>query len=129
MTNFKHSFLWIVRPDIMMGDSAILDEKFLEKIKDRGLITSWYNQYEVLSHLSVGVFLTQYGWNSTLEAILRENIEFLVKEVMERGEGKKMKEKTLEWKKKAEEATDVGDYHIVILLNLIRKLSSMVNWK
>ncbi|MBA0677840.1 hypothetical protein Goari_019227 [Gossypium aridum] len=129
MTNFKHSFLWIVRPDIMMGDSAILDEKFLEKIKDRGLITSWYNQYEVLSHLSIGVFLTQCGWNSTLEAILRENIEFLVKEVMERGEGKKMKEKTLEWKKKAEEATDVGDYHIVILLNLIRKLSSMVNWK
>ncbi|MBA0824534.1 hypothetical protein Goarm_021200 [Gossypium armourianum] len=72
MTNFKHPFLWIVRPDIMMGDSAILDEEFLEEIKDR------------------------------------ENIEFLVKEVMERREGKTMKEKTLEWKKKVEEATDVG---------------------
>ncbi|MBA0761023.1 hypothetical protein Gotri_023725 [Gossypium trilobum] len=107
MTNFKHPFLWIVRPDIMMGDSAILDEEFLEEIKDRGLITSWCNQYEVLSHPSVGVFLTHCGWNSTLKAILRENIEFLVKEVMERREGKKMKENTLEWKKKAEEATGV----------------------
>ncbi|MBA0735083.1 hypothetical protein Gogos_018960 [Gossypium gossypioides] len=96
LTNFKHPFLWIVRPDIMMGDSAILDEEFLEEIKDRGLITSWCNQYEVLSHPLVGVFLTHCGWNSTLEAILGENIEFLVKKVMERCEGKKMKEKTLE---------------------------------
>ncbi|MBA0735082.1 hypothetical protein Gogos_018960 [Gossypium gossypioides] len=70
LTNFKHPFLWIVRPDIMMGDSAILDEEFLEEIKDRGLITSWCNQYEVLSHPLVGVFLTHCGWNSTLEAIL-----------------------------------------------------------
>ncbi|MBA0793961.1 hypothetical protein Gohar_018335 [Gossypium harknessii] len=36
-----------------------------------------------------------------------EEIKDRVKKVMERREGKKMKEKTLEWKKKAEEATDV----------------------
>ncbi|MBA0551843.1 hypothetical protein Golob_022704 [Gossypium lobatum] len=143
LANSKHPFLWIVRPDIVMGDSAILHEEFLEEIKDRGLITSWCNQYEVLSHPSVGVFLTHCGWNSTLEAISggvplicwpffadqqtncryacthwgigmevghdvkRENIEFLVKEMTEGEEGKKMKEKALEWKKKAEEATDV----------------------
>ncbi|KAB2094401.1 hypothetical protein ES319_A02G155600v1 [Gossypium barbadense] len=144
LANSKHPFLWIVRPDVVMGDSAILDLEFLKEIKERGLIISWCNQYEVLSHPSVGVFLTHCGWNSTVETISggvpvicwpffadqqtncryacthwgigmevdhdvkRENIEFLVKEMMEGEEGKKKKEKALEWKKKAEEAVEVG---------------------
>ncbi|XP_021301175.1 7-deoxyloganetin glucosyltransferase-like isoform X2 [Herrania umbratica] len=144
LANSKHPFLWIVRPDVVMGDSAVLPDEFFEDIKDRGLMTSWCSQYQVLSHPSVGVFLTHCGWNSTMEAICRgapvicwpffadqqtncryacttwgigmevdhdvkrENIEFLVKEMMEGDEGKKMKEKALEWKKKAEAATDVG---------------------
>ncbi|MBA0735080.1 hypothetical protein Gogos_018958, partial [Gossypium gossypioides] len=97
LANSKHPFLWIVRPDVVMGDSANLDLEFLKEIKERGLITSWCNQYEVLSHPSVGVFLTHCGWNSTVETISGENIEFLVKEMMEGEEGKKKKEKALEW--------------------------------
>ncbi|TYI40592.1 hypothetical protein ES332_A02G173700v1 [Gossypium tomentosum] len=118
LANSKHPFLWIVRPDVVMGDSAILDLEFLKEIKERGLIISWCNQYEVLSHPSVDVFFTHCGWNSTMETISggvpvdhdvkRENIEFLVKEMMEGEEGKKKKEKALEWKKKAEEAVEVG---------------------
>ncbi|KAK8652811.1 hypothetical protein V6N13_126834 [Hibiscus sabdariffa] len=144
LANSKHPFLWIVRSDIVMGDSAVLEKEFLEEIKDRGLIISWCNQKKVLSHPSVGVFLTHSGWNSTVEAISggaplicwpffadqqtncryackewgigmevdhdvkRENIVRLVKKMMEGEEGKKMKEKALEWKKKAEAATGVG---------------------
>ncbi|KAE8706964.1 hypothetical protein F3Y22_tig00110387pilonHSYRG00411 [Hibiscus syriacus] len=73
LANCKHPFLWIVRPDIVMGESGILEKELEEEIEDRG-----------------------------------ENIEVLVKEIMEGGEGKEMKEKALEWKKKAEAATDVG---------------------
>ncbi|MBA0851947.1 hypothetical protein Goshw_029409 [Gossypium schwendimanii] len=40
--------------------------------------------------------------------VKRENIEILVKEIMEDEEGKKKKEKALEWKKKADEAVEVG---------------------
>ncbi|TYI54200.1 hypothetical protein E1A91_D11G059000v1, partial [Gossypium mustelinum] len=58
LANSKHPFLWIVRPDV-----------FFEEVKDRGLITSWCPQDRVLSHGSVGVFLTHCGWNSTLESI------------------------------------------------------------
>ena len=69
LANSKHSFLWIVRPDIVMGDSAVLAEEFCEEIKDRGLLASWCPQEQVLSHPSVAVFLTHCGWNSTMETI------------------------------------------------------------
>ncbi|CAH2068927.1 unnamed protein product [Thlaspi arvense] len=33
-----HYFLWIIRPNLIMGDSAILPPEFTVEIKDRGLI-------------------------------------------------------------------------------------------
>jgi UDP:flavonoid glycosyltransferase YjiC (YdhE family) len=69
LANSKHPFLWIVRPDVVMGDSAILPEGFFEETKDRGLLVSWCPQDQVLAHPSIGVFLTHCGWNSTIESI------------------------------------------------------------
>jgi UDP:flavonoid glycosyltransferase YjiC (YdhE family) len=144
LANSKHPFLWIVRPDVIIGDSAILPEDFLEETRDRGLLVSWCPQEQVLSHPSIGVFLTHCGWNSTLESICggvpvicwpffaeqqtncrytcttwgigmevdhdvkRDEIKALVKEVMEGDMGKAMRQKTLEWKLKAVESTDIG---------------------
>ncbi|GMI98055.1 UDP-glucosyl transferase 85A3 [Hibiscus trionum] len=144
LANSKHPFLWMVRPDVVMGESAVLPEEFFEEIKDRGFIASWCHQDLVLSHRSVAAFLTHCGWNSTLESISRgvpvicwpffaeqqtncrfacttwgigmevnpdvnrNDVEALVKEMMESENGKKMKKKALEWKEKAEVAADVG---------------------
>ncbi|KAJ4968536.1 hypothetical protein NE237_015237 [Protea cynaroides] len=69
LANSKHPFLWIIRPDVVRGDSAILPEDFMKETKDRGLLASWCPQEQVLSHSSVGGFLTHCGWNSTLESI------------------------------------------------------------
>ncbi|CAL1400165.1 unnamed protein product [Linum trigynum] len=65
----KRPFLWIVRPDILRGESAILPPEFLEEIENRGCLASWCIQQEVLSHPSVGVFLTHCGWNSMIESV------------------------------------------------------------
>ncbi|GMH24704.1 hypothetical protein Nepgr_026547 [Nepenthes gracilis] len=144
LANSKHPFLWIIRPDILMGDSVILAEELLEEIKDRGLMVSWCPQEKVLSHPSVGAFLTHCGWNSMLETVTagvpiigwpffadqfpncryacmewgigmevghdvrREDIEGLVKEVMEGTQGEQMRRRAWDWKKKAEEATSHG---------------------
>jgi UDP:flavonoid glycosyltransferase YjiC (YdhE family) len=143
LANSKHPFLWIVRPDVVMGDSAILSQDFFEETKDRGLLVSWCPQEQVLAHPSIGVFLTHCGWNSILESICggvpiicwpffaeqqtncryacttwgigmevnhdvkRDEIEELVKEVIEGDKGKAMRQKALEWKKKAVEANDI----------------------
>lgn len=69
LANSEHPFLWIIRKDVVMGDSAILPEKFLEKTRERGMLTSWCSQEKVLAHHAVGVFVTHCGWNSMLEAI------------------------------------------------------------
>ncbi|CAI0449573.1 unnamed protein product [Linum tenue] len=65
----KRPFLWIVRPDILRGGSAVLPPEFLEEIETRGCLASWCIQQEVLSHPSVGVFLTHCGWNSMIESV------------------------------------------------------------
>ncbi|KAK7860157.1 linamarin synthase 1 [Quercus suber] len=67
LANSKHSFLWVVRPDVVMGDSTILPEEFFEETKDRGLLASCCPQDKVLAHPSV--FLTHCDWNSTLETV------------------------------------------------------------
>jgi hypothetical protein len=66
----KQPFLWVIRPDSIDGQySDVLPAEFLEKVKDRSLLVGWAPQMKVLSHPSVGGFLTHNGWNSTLESI------------------------------------------------------------
>ncbi|KAK9134245.1 hypothetical protein Syun_013575 [Stephania yunnanensis] len=146
LANSKHPFLWMIRPDVVMGESgaAILPKEFVEETKDRGMIANWCPQEQVLSHTSVGGFLTHCGWNSTMEGInggvpmicwpffaeqqtncrylnvnwemgmeiggdvRREEIEITVKELMEGERGKKMRDKALDWKEKADKATKPG---------------------
>ncbi|XP_057863988.1 linamarin synthase 2-like [Cryptomeria japonica] len=65
----QHPFLWVLRMDIAGGMPATLPEGFEERTKYRGLIVKWAPQVKVLSHPSVGGFLTHCGWNSCLESM------------------------------------------------------------
>ncbi|RDX91813.1 7-deoxyloganetin glucosyltransferase, partial [Mucuna pruriens] len=144
LANSKRSFLWIIRPDLVIGGSSILSSEFVNETSNRGLIASWCPQEQVLNHPSVGGFLTHCGWNSTIESICagvpmlcwpyvgeqptncryicnewdigveidinvkREEVEKLVNELMVGEKGKKMREKVMEMKKKADEDTRPG---------------------
>ena len=69
LANSNVSFIWIIRPDLVIGESAILPPEFVAETKERGLIASWCPQEQVLNHPSVGGFLTHCGWNSILESV------------------------------------------------------------
>lgn len=40
LANSNLPFLWIKRPDLVMGESIALSQDFLDEVKDRGYITS-----------------------------------------------------------------------------------------
>ncbi|CAK9171965.1 unnamed protein product [Ilex paraguariensis] len=149
LANSNQTFLWVIRPDLVTGDLAVLPLEFVEETKDRGLLASWCPQENVLCHPAIGGFLTHSGWNSTLESInagvpmicwpffaeqqtncwycctkwgigmeidndaKRNEIEILVRELMGGERGKEMKNKALDWKQKAEDATTGSAYAIL----------------
>uniref|UniRef100_F6HTK4 7-deoxyloganetin glucosyltransferase n=1 Tax=Vitis vinifera TaxID=29760 RepID=F6HTK4_VITVI len=110
LANSNKPFLWIIRPDLVAGDSAPLPPEFITETRDRGMLASWFPQEQVLKHPAVGGFVTHCGWNSTSESICggRDKVEKLVRELMDGEKGKKMKKKAMEWKKLAEEAIMLG---------------------
>ncbi|CAL9013426.1 unnamed protein product [Prunus brigantina] len=158
LANSKLPFFWVIRPDLVIGESAILPPEFVAETKERSLIAGWCPQEQVLNHPSVGGFLTHSGWNSTVESITagvpmlcwpffgdqqmdcrytcnewgigmeisndvkRDEVGKLVKELMEGEMGKKMKNKVMEWKKLAEEATGPDGSSSTNLENLVNQV-------
>jgi len=59
-------FLWVMRK----GDGDDDELIYKEELDKRGVIVPWCSQIEVLSHPSIGCFLTHCGWNSTIESLV-----------------------------------------------------------
>ncbi|KAJ4958777.1 hypothetical protein NE237_025888 [Protea cynaroides] len=65
----RRPFLWVIREGEEDKEKAEIMVRFEEK-NPEGLIVPWCSQVDVLSHPSVGCFVTHCGWNSTLEGLV-----------------------------------------------------------
>ncbi|KAG6431470.1 hypothetical protein SASPL_109549 [Salvia splendens] len=71
----KRPFLWVVRSSDTKDKDEDEDEGMTKLVEEEmkncdGMIVAWCSQMEVLSHKSIGCFVTHCGWNSTLEGLV-----------------------------------------------------------
>ncbi|GLJ32477.1 hypothetical protein SUGI_0653380 [Cryptomeria japonica] len=80
LENIGLHFLWSLRSsDVTSSALSLLPEGFEGRTRDRGLVVGgWVPQLRILSHPSVGSFVTHGGWSSVMEAWLYSGLPLVL---------------------------------------------------
>jgi hypothetical protein len=92
-------FLWVIRAK-ENGEEEKEEEKLScrEELEEKGMIVTWCSQVEVLSHPSLGCFVTHCGWNSTLESLVSGVPVVAYPQLTDQGTNAKLIQDVCTWK-------------------------------
>ncbi|MCL7042928.1 hypothetical protein MKW94_010282 [Papaver nudicaule] len=115
LANSKYNFLWIIRPDLVVGESATLPPEFAEEIKERGLIAD--------QQTNCRYSCNHWGFGMEIDSnVQRGEVERLVRELMVGEKGKNMKKNAMEWKQKAAETISPGGSSCVNIDKIVNEI-------
>ncbi|KAF5201017.1 Udp-glycosyltransferase 85a7 [Thalictrum thalictroides] len=129
IANSKQPFLWIVRPDVVKDGQAVLSEEFLEETKDRETICGgvpvicWPFNADQQTNAYCACNSSIWGIGMEINPdVKHDQVSSQIMEMMKGEKGKQMRMKAQEWKRKADEATDVGGSAYIDFDMLIKKV-------
>ncbi|GFS35146.1 UDP-glucosyl transferase 85A2 [Actinidia rufa] len=130
LANSNKDFLWIIRPDLVSGVSAILPAEFVAETRERGcwrvgVLRSKSSNTRRSPEQPTNCRYSCKEWGIGMEIdsdVRREEVEMLVRELMEGEKGREMKSAAVEWKRKADAAAGAGGSSYLSLDNLIREV-------
>ncbi|CAN1352343.1 7-deoxyloganetin glucosyltransferase [Linum perenne] len=107
------SFLWVIRPDLVIGESAALPTEFQDKAEKTGFISTLTAGVPVLcwpffADQQTNCKFACKDWKIGMEIdkdVKREDVEELVRELMKGNKGYEMREKAQDWARLAREST------------------------
>ncbi|THG04967.1 hypothetical protein TEA_015027 [Camellia sinensis var. sinensis] len=130
LANSKKDFLWMIRPDLALGGAQALPTEFIAETKERGLIHHRWSAHDLWpfsSEQQVNCLYACTEWDIGMaidgDDVGKNEVEKLVRELMEGEKGKMMKNKAMNWKRKSQDATGPGGSSY---LNFERLLDEML---
>ncbi|CAL9215918.1 unnamed protein product [Arabidopsis halleri] len=127
-------FLWVIRPDLVAGEEAVVPPEFLTETKDRKSLSSGVPMvcWPFFADQQMNCKYCCDEWDVGIEIggdVKREEVEAVVRELMDGEKGKKMRQKALEWQRLARGATEhklgssVVNFETVVSKVLLRQKS------
>nr|CAD1826915.1 unnamed protein product [Ananas comosus var. bracteatus] len=113
LANSEYEFLWIIRPDLVKGDAAVLPPEFVEGTKEgaHGELVPAGGSALPPREQQTNCRYTCAEWGIGMEIdgdVKRKEVEGLIREIMGGEKGKEMKSRAMEWKDMAAKATQEG---------------------
>ncbi|GKE32665.1 hypothetical protein Tco_1451987 [Tanacetum coccineum] len=116
LTKSNYSLLWIIRPDLVIGEFSVLPDELLKQTKDRCLLASWCPQeqwsgvpmiyWPFCGDQRPNCWVCCNKWGVAMEIdndVKRYEVRKLVVELMNGEKGTEMRKNVADLKKKAEE--------------------------
>ncbi|KAA3453878.1 7-deoxyloganetin glucosyltransferase-like [Gossypium australe] len=131
LANSKQPFLWVIRPDLVGDESAVVPAEFVAETKDRGMLATCISGgvpmtcWPFFAEQQTNSWYSWTKWGIGMEMdnnVKRDKVESLVRELIKGEKGKDMKKKAIEWERKAKAATVNSDGSSYMNLNKIIQL-------
>ncbi|QHO15196.1 7-deoxyloganetin glucosyltransferase [Arachis hypogaea] len=87
LANSKKKSLWVIRPDLVEDEASIVPQDFVSETKERELMWG-------------------FGMLMNSDDVKRDEVEMLVKELLEGQKGKQLKTRAIEWKNLSQQAAN-----------------------